>query len=511
VSIGTVYLIGAGPGDPSLITLRGSELLKQCDVVLYDALAHPGLLAMARPSAELEFVGKRGGQKSHHQSEINERLIELARSGKSVARLKGGDPLLFARGGEEMEALAKAGVPYEVIPGVSSPIAVSAYAGIPLTHRELSSSVLFVTGKGREQPGTDGLSWSFLARYRGTICILMGMSSLIDTTQQLIAHGKDADTAVAVVQWGARSEQATVVGNLATIAQKVEQAQLGSPALIIIGPVVGLREQLRWFDSKPLFGKRILVTRAPHQAEAFNTLLRYEGAIPLSCPTIAIHPPSDTTLMENAFANLDSYDWVVFTSPNGARVLLEMMTTHRRDARVFGKAKIAVIGPGTGRALEHHGIIPDLVAKEHVGEGLGRAILEQADPGSKVGRVLLWRAQVARDALPEMLRECGYVVDVVPAYETRTPNMQDTSLLREALVRGEIDYITFTSSSTASNFVHLFEDIIHEISRHTRFASIGPITTKTLRSFNLDVHVTAQTFTLTGLIDALKRASSPEP
>jgi uroporphyrinogen III methyltransferase/synthase len=506
VNQGKVYLIGAGPGDPGLITVRGREVLGKCDVVLYDALAHPALLAHLGPGAEAEFVGKRGSEESEPQERINERLIELARAGRVVGRLKGGDPLLFARGAEEALALADSGIPFEIIPGISSPVAVAAYAGIPLTHRDLASSVLFLTGTSRSDTGPDGHDWRRLATRAGTICVLMGMRRLREIAASLIEHGRAPDAPTAVIQWGARPEQRTVVAPLREIADRVEQEGVSSPALVIIGAVVALRERLRWYDNRPLFGLRVLVTRAREQASNLSHRLREEGASPVEIPTLTFHPPPDPALLDRKAREVGSYDWLALTSVNGVERFFEALERQGLDARALGGVRVAAVGPGTAAALRARGIRAELIPAEFRGEALASALLAQPRPAldRPWPRVLLPRALVARDVFPELIRAAGGEVDIVPAYETRPPGPDARDALRDLLLRRELDLITLTSSSAVTNLLDLVGPDALDLLRPVALASIGPITTATAEKAGLSVAITASTSTIEGLVEAMK-------
>jgi uroporphyrinogen III methyltransferase / synthase len=494
---GKVYLIGAGPGDPGLITVRGLELLSRADAVLYDALAHPALLD-ACPQAEKRNVGKRFGQDSAVQQAINAELIALARAGKRVVRLKGGDPLLFARGAEELQALQEAGIAFEIVPGVSSPLAASAYSGIPLTHRELSSSVTFITGSDREGKEWSPASWQKLATATDTICIFMGMRRIEEIMQAIIAGGRDASTQLAVVQWAARPEQRVVSGTLSSIAARVRAEGITNPAVIIVGEVVALREQLRWFDSRPLFGKSLLVPRPAEQGKATATAIRARGANARLLPAIEIRDPVDPAPLKRALAELGSFDWVLFTSANGVTRFTRALSAAGLDARAFASAKIGAIGPKTAVALEGFGLRADVIAEEFVGEGLARAVLTHGVPR----RVLVARAQVARDVLPDLLREAGAEVEVVPVYETVTADAGEA--LRAHFERGEIDVALFTSSSTVNAVVDALGERAVELLSRVTVASIGPITSQTLSERGVRADLVAKVFTVDGLLDALE-------
>jgi uroporphyrinogen III methyltransferase/synthase len=495
-----VWLVGAGPGDPGLITVRGLEVLRNAEVVLTDALAHPALLE-ACPQAEIRYVGKRFGEDSAVQEAITREMIAIAQSGRSVVRLKGGDPLLFARGGEESLALAEAGVPFEIVPGISSPVAASTYAGIPLTHRDVSKSVTFITGSDRAGKEWSPEAWRKLATATDTICVLMGMRRLEEIVRAILDGGRSPQTPAAVIQWGTRPEQRVVTCELGTLPERARSAGLKNPAIIVVGEVVALRERLAWYDTKPLFQKTLFLPRPHAQAAQSARAIRERGAEPLVLPMIEIHPPKEPERVERAIAELASYAWVLFTSANGVRCFFDALRTAGRDARAFANAKIGVIGPKTAAALEPYGLRPDVVAKEFVGEALARALCEVAPPG----KVLLARALVARDALPNALTSAGFEVDVVPVYETRPASDAQRELLRNGLANGSIDVALFTSSSTVTETIAaLGSDAAAQLARVT-VASIGPVTTRTLVEAGVRADVTASEYTVEGLLDALER------
>jgi uroporphyrinogen III methyltransferase/synthase len=502
MTLGKVYLVGAGPGDPGLITVRGLEVLSRADAVLYDALAHPALLD-ACPHAEKRHVGKRYGQESAAQSAINEALVTLARAGKQVVRLKGGDPLLFARGAEELSALHEAGIPFEIVPGVSSPVAASAYSGIPLTHRDLSSSVTFITGSDREGKEWSPESWLKLSTATDTICILMGMRRIEEIMLAIVAGGRNPATQAAVIQWAARPEQHVVTGTVATIAALARAENVANPAVIIVGDVVGLRTQLRWFDSRPLFGKSLLVPRPAEQGRATAAAIRARGASPVLLPAIEISEPEDAAPLDAALSNLRAFDWVLFTSANGVERFMRALTHSGLDARAFANAKIGVIGPKTAAALASFGLIADAVADEFIGEGLARAVLAQGTPK----RVLLARALSARDTLPELLRAAGADVAVVPVY--RTVASDAGAALKDQFERAEIDVALFTSSSTVSAVVEGLGPGARELLSRVTVASIGPITSQALAERGIQVDVVASSYTVDGLLDALETHFAP--
>lgn len=498
---GTVYLVGAGPGDPKLLTLRGKECLERADVVLYDHLANPALLAYAPAGAERIYVGRRGRGRYQCQEEVNRLLLEKARAGKVVVRLKGGDPFVFGRGGEEAEAVAAAGLPFEVVPGVTAAVAVPAYAGIPVTHRAWASTVSFVTG--HEDPGKGGtaLEWPRLATASGTLVFLMGMKNLGTIVDHLLAEGKPADTPVALVRWGTRANQRTVVGTLGDIQGKAKKAGLEPPTVIVVGDVVRLRDQLNWFERRPLFGKRVLVTRPTDQAPELSALLAEAGAEPIECPTIQVVPPEDWAELDGAVADLARFQWLVFTSVNGVRLFMERLRRRGRDARALTGLRLCCIGPRTARELEQWGLRADLVPSEFQAEGLLEALAAAGVAGQ---RVLIPRAAVARELLPEQLRGLGCDVRVVTAYRTVLPSVA-VEELKDRLRRRELDVLTFTSSSTAANFRRLFEsrEEMVELTAGTTVACIGPITARTAAEAGLPVAITASRNTVPALVEAL--------
>ncbi len=498
---GKVWLVGAGPGDPELITVRGRAVLEAAEVVLHDALSHPALLELC-PGAEIHDVGKRYDRPSASQDRINAELVAFARAGRRVVRLKGGDPLLFARGAEEALALAAAGVPFEIVPGIASPVAASAYAGISLTHRGLSSSVTFITGSDREAREWSPEAWERLATATDTICVLMGVRRLEPITAALIRGGRGPDTPAAMVQWGARAEQRVVTATLGTIAAAVRAAGLGSPAILFVGDVVGLRDALAWYDRQPLFGRRILVPRPRSQAAETVAALRARGAEPIVFPLVEITPPPAPEPFAAAVAGLHRHDWVVFTSANGVAATFAELERQRRDARAFGGAKVAAIGPRTAAALERRGIVADRIADAYVAEALADALLEGEPPG----RVLLLRAAEAREVLPERLRAAGCRVDAVVAYETRPLGDAARAELRALVAAGRVDTVLLTSGSIARAFAAALGSPPPTPS--PLVASIGPVTSAAARAAGLEVAVEAAVYTVEGLLDALERALS---
>jgi uroporphyrinogen III methyltransferase/synthase len=479
----TVYLVGAGPGDPGLLTRRGEELLRRADVVVYDRLASPALLDVVPPGAELVDVGKAPGRVEMAQEQINELLVARGAAGLDVVRLKGGDPFVFGRGGEEAEACRDAGVGFEVVPGVTSAIAAPAYAGIPVTHRGLSTSVTVVTG--HEDPTKSGsdTDWAALARAGGTLVVLMGAGRAPDIAAALLAGGRPGSTPVAAVRWGTRPEQRTVRGTLATIAQLGIEA----PSAIVIGEVAGL--DLGWFEHRPLFGRRIVVTRAREHASELRVRLEQLGAQVIEIPTIAFEP------IDVALPALHRYDWLVFTSANGVEAFFERgLAAAGLDARALASVRVASIGPGTNQALARHGIRGDLVPDQSVAESLLDAF---PAPASLDSRVLLARAEAARDVLPEGLAARGYAVDVLAVYRTVAVVPDPTALT--CLHAGDVDAITFTSSTTVTNFC----DAVGTLEHCPVVVSIGPVTSATARTRRLRVDAEADPHTIDGLVDAL--------
>src|SRR5574337_1353313 len=454
--MGKVYLIGAGPGDPGLFTLRGVTCLREADVIVYDYLANPRLLSYAKPDAELIYVGKKGGNgDAATQVEIDRLLIEKALAGKVVARLKGGDPFIFGRGGEEGEELFQAGVPFEVVPGITSAIAVPAYAGIPLTHRDHASTVAILTGHEDPLKQLSLIAWEKVATGIGTLVFLMGCGNLRSIVDKLLEHGRAKETPAAVMRWGTKPEQETVAGTLDTIVELAQRRGIGPPAVLVVGDVVRLRERLNWFERRPLFGKRILITRTREQAGRFAELLEGQGAEVLELPLIEIAPPKSWKPLDQAIERIETYRWVIFTSANGVDAFFSRLRELRRDARRLGAARICAIGPATADTLERYTIIPDLVPAEFRAEGVIEALKPYDLQGAKI---LLPRAEVARDLLPADLERRGATVDVVPVYRT-VQSRTAGDVLKPLLQDRKIDLVTFTSSSTVTNFVEALGQI----------------------------------------------------
>ena len=494
---GKVFLIGAGPGDPGLLTLKGKRCLEEADVVVYDALANPRLLQHARSDAELVYVGKRAARHTLPQEEIGRLLVERARAGKVVARLKGGDPFIFGRGGEEAEDLAAAGIPFEVVPGVTAAVAAPAYAGIPLTHRDFTSTVAFVTGHEDPTKDATGIAWDKLATGIGTLVFFMGVSQLPEIVGRLLQHGRSPDTPAAVIRWGTRAEQEVVTGPLRDLPEKCRGMK--PPALIVVGEVVTLREKLRWFEAKPLFGKRILVTRAREQASSFAQILEAAGAEVLEFPTIRIVPPESWAPLDAALGQLRDYQWVIFTSANGVRFFWERLRHAGRDLRDLFGITVCAIGPATAEALLRLGVQADIVPAEFKAEALVEAIGEEHVRGS---RILLARAAEAREVIPEELARRGAQVDVVPAYRT-VKSTADAEELRTMLREGKIHAVTFTSSSTVKHFLDLVGEETASLLNQVTVASIGPITAETAARCGIVSHIVPESYTIPALAEAL--------
>jgi uroporphyrinogen III methyltransferase/synthase len=497
---GVVYLIGAGPGDPDLITVKGKECLRMADVIVYDNLVNESILSLARRDAEFIYVGKRRGYHTMSQGEINELLIEKAHKGLMVARLKGGDPFIFGRGGEEAMDLSEAGVHFEVIPGVTSAIAVPTYAGIPLTHRDFSSTTCFITG--HEDPTKKGsnINWASLAQSSGTLVFLMGIGNLGKITKQLIQGGKSPTTPAAVIGSGTTSQQITVTGTLSTIDDQAKEAGLSPPGVIVVGDVVQLRKHLKWFEVRPLFGKSILITRPEEQAGDFARILAGLGARCEVFPTIQIVPPETWDGLDGAIRDLSSYEWILFTSVNGVHYFFERLTRAGKDARSLGGINIGVIGPKTKEALCAKGVRPELIPDTYWTEGLAEELKGYSLRGKKI---LLPRPRIARDDLSHTLSELGAVVDEVEAYLTRRPEYGPDRLM-QLFQNGRIDLITFTSPSTVSNFIEICRDnAMAEKVSGIPVACIGPVTAKAAAEHGLSVAVTPDEYTINSLARAI--------
>jgi len=499
---GKVYLVGAGPGDPGLITVKGLECVKKADVIIYDNLVNKKFLDFAKRGAEIVFVGKMGGVHTLPQEKINALLLKKAKRGKVVARLKGGDPFIFGRGGEEAEALSAAGLSYEVVPGVTSAIAAPAYGGIPLTHRDYTASATFITGHEDPTKGEGRVSWDNVAASKGTIIFLMGMKNLDQNMARLIEMGRDPKTPVALIRWGTTTRQETVLGRLDTIVERAREKRLRPPVVAVVGEVVALRERLNWFETRPLFGKKVMVTRSAEQAGKFSALLEREGAEPYEFPTIATVPPPRWRELDDAIKHLSRYHWILFTSVNGVGGFFKRLEKSGRDLRELKGVNICAIGSSTARAVEKRGIKVDFTPREYRAEGVLKGLGRR---GIKGKRFLLPRAVKAREIVPEEIERRGGKIDVVPTYRTVRPRGKVNGA-RRLLTDGEIDVVTFTSSSTVANFMAMFrKEEGAALLSGTRVACIGPITAETACGYGVVVDIMPETSTMEGLTEAMAR------
>lgn len=504
VKPGKVYLVGAGPGDPNLITVRGKYLLEKAEVIVYDYLAGKKLLKHVPDDAEYIYVGKKGGVRHPvPQDKINQLLIDKAKAGKFVVRLKGGDPFIFGRGGEEIQELHAAKVAFEIVPGVTSATAAATYAGIPITHRDFTASVAFLTGHEDPTKENSNIDWAKLATGAGTLVIYMGIKNLPIIVENLLKHGRAASTPVAVVRWASTPEQRSVVGTLETITQVVQDAEIKPPSLIIVGEVVSLRDTINWFEKRPLFGKKILVTRTREQASELVSGLEEHGAHCVECSTINIQPNDSYEVLDGEFERLDEYHWILFTSLNGIKYFFERLYEKGLDARDMRGPSIGVVGKSTADLLHTYGLNADLIPPTFTGEGLGRSLLDQGVEGRNV---LLPRALQAREILPEILRGAGARVTVAPVYKNVLPEGRKEDL-REELESGTVDMITFTSSSTVRNFLSMLEpkdeQELTDLLKDVKIAAIGPITAKTVTDNGLTVDLQPESYTISDMVDAV--------
>src|SRR6266516_3626192 len=494
---GKVYLVGAGPGDLGLITLRAKERIENADVIIYDHLVNPETLAWARDDAEIIYVGKTPGESRSNQNEINALLIEKAHEGKQVVRLKGGDPFVFGRGAEEAQAIADAGIPFEVVPGITSAIAGPAYAGIPMTHRAHNSHVTFFTGHEDPAKTESAIDYAALAKLGGTQVMLMGVERLGSITSEMMKQGVRGDLPVALVRWATNGQQETLTGTLRDIAQKAAANSFAAPAVAVFGEVVALRDKLNWYEKRPLLGKRIVVTRTRKQASVLSSKLRSLGADVIELPTIRIEPPTDLREFAELVQDAHIYDWIVFTSANGVDAFFNIFFKLYDDAREIGAVRIATIGPATAQRVKDFHLHVDLQPEEFVAEAVSREFKKQGNIENL--RILLVRAEKARDARPKELSAMGAIVDEGFAYRT-VPETRDTSGARRQLAQDGADLITFTSSSTVENFVTLGLPW----PKGMRIASIGPITSKTVRDQGLKVDVEAHRHDIDGLVQTIR-------
>ncbi len=499
---GTVYLVGAGPGDAGLLTLRGAELLARAEVVVYDGLVNLELLRLAPQSAEMVFGGKRPLDRALPQEQLNALLIARAREGKCVVRLKGGDPYIFGRGGEEAEELANAQIPFEVVPGISSVVAAPNYAGIPLTHRDYCSSFTVLTGhEDASKPETD-LDLDLIAKIPGTKVILMGVQRIRSIAESLISHGMPAETPVGMVRWGTTGQQQSIQGTLATIAEVVAETKFKPPAVTVIGDVVKLRDKLNWFEHRPLFGRRIVVTRTRDQASQLSRQLLELGAEVLEVPTIKIVRPDRHEGLVDAILGLNAYDWIVFTSANGVTMFFDLFFKTFEDLRDIGGVRIAAVGPGTAAKLKEVHLKVDLMPEEYLAPKIASAFAKFESLDNL--RILLLRAQVANPELPAVLEAMGAIVDDVPCYKT-APETEDRNGASARMLELGADWVTFTSASTVENF-HARFNLPELVARfpNLKLASIGPETTKAIAALGLKPAIEAKEHTIEGLVRAIQ-------
>jgi uroporphyrinogen III methyltransferase/synthase len=502
--LGKVYLVGAGPGDPGLITVKGLQLLSRAEVVVYDYLASKKLLKHVPKEAEFIYAGKKGGgHHAHTQDEINQMLVDHARAGKMVVRLKGGDPFIFGRGGEEIEKIVEAGIPFEVVPGVTSATAAATYAGIPITHRGYTASVAFVTGHEDPTKKDSTIAWDKLATAVGTLVFYMGIKNLPSISEKLIANGRDPKTPVAVIRWASTPEQHSVYGTLEDIADIVHREDIKPPAIVVVGDVVTLREKIDWFEKRPLFRKRILVTRTREQASELIARLEDLGADCVEGATISIEPPDSWEDLDRALAEMETYQWVLFTSINAIQFFFKRLHEKGMDARALKGPKLGVVGKATAEYLLQFGLKADLLPEEFTGEGLAKSLVHEGISGS---RILIPRALKAREILPEILQQAGAEVSVVPVYQNKRPEGHEEEL-RTLFENHAIDMITFTSSSTVTNFLHMLnagsEEKLKELLEGVKIAAIGPITAETIRKNNLQIDVQPETYTIPDLVESI--------
>ncbi|HZK43673.1 MAG TPA: uroporphyrinogen-III C-methyltransferase [Syntrophomonadaceae bacterium] len=497
---GLVYLVGAGPGDPGLFTLKGKTVLEKADVIIYDRLVSSRILAFAPSNAELIYVGKISGNHAMSQDEINALLVQKAKAAKVIVRLKGGDPFLFGRGGEEALYLRENGIDFEIVPGITSAISVPAYAGIPVTHRDSTSSLTIVTG--HEKPGKheSSINWNELANSVSTVVFLMGVENLEYITESLINAGKDPRTPIALIRWGTLPEQEILTGNLEDIVIQVKNVGFKPPAVIVVGEVVNLREKLSWVENKPLWGKRIIVTRARAQASNLVERIAELGAEPIEFPTITIEREDNYIALHNAFANISNYDWLIFTSVNAVKIFFDELKNVNMDIRQLQNIKICAIGPATREVLEEKGIIVDTMPDEYRAEGIIEELKTRILPNQWV---LLPRARGARSIIPKTLKSWGINVNEVHLYKAVAEKRVSKEMF-ETIINGEVDFITFTSSSTVDNFVNIVgKDNALRINKKAKIACIGPITAKTAEQAGFSIDVMAKNYTIEGLIEAI--------
>lgn len=494
---GICYLVGAGPGDPGLLTLRAKECLEMADVVVYDYLCNIDILNHAPTTSEKIYAGKKVADHAIPQDQLNDLLVKLSLEGKTVVRLKGGDPFVFGRGGEEAQELHESGIPFEIVPGISSSVAGPAYAGIPVTHRDHCSQLTIFTGHEDPTKEDTALDYSKIGSSDGTKVMLMGVGQLAKVTQMMIDGGASPDTPVALIRWATTGSQKTLVGKLNDIASRSEDVGFKAPAVAVFGEVVKLRESLNWFEGRPLFGKKIVVTRTRSQAGELSAHLRCLGADVDEMPTIRIEPPENIKEFAQLVQDAHKYSWIIFTSPNGVDSFFDMFFKLYKDARSIGGAKIAAIGPGTQKRVQHYHLSVDLIPDEYVAESLVRKLLDEGSVENEM--ILLVRPSSARDIIAEGLAEAGAIVDEAIAYQTVSESEDPTGAV-ERFQAGDTDLVTFTSSSTVESFL----DMDLPIPEHLMIASIGPITSQTLQSAGLQVDIEAKESNIPGLVSAIE-------
>jgi uroporphyrinogen III methyltransferase/synthase len=497
---GFVYLVGAGPGDPGLITVRGRDSIVSADVVIYDYLANMSLLQYASPDAELIYAGKVGGAHNREQWQINELLVNKAQAGNIVVRLKGGDPFIFGRGGEECEALVEAGIPFEIVPGITSGIAAPAYAGIPLTHREYTTSVAFVTGHESSGKEASEIDWDRLSLGSGTLVFYMGMKNLPHIADNLLARGRSPETPVALIRWGTRPEQEVLIGTLADIAAKARKTAFKPPAITVIGEVVNLREKLRWFDNRPLFGKGVMITRASDRAGEFSGILTELGARVFECPTISIIPPDNYAELDQAVGTLERFDWIIFTSYNAVKYFFRRLHAFKLDSRAISSRLVCSVGPKTAAALACYGVRADLLPADYKAEGVVEAFSSLDVTGKKA---LFPRADRARDIIPNGLRQLGMEVESPIAYRNVIPEELPRETI-QALEDNRIHCAVFTSSSTIENLASMVgENRLLHLLEGVAIAAIGPITARSCRELGLRVDIEPSEHTIDALAEEI--------
>ena len=498
---GMVYLVGAGPGDYRLISMKAVDCLKMADVVVYDRLADDRILRWAPETAEYIYVGKASSNHTMKQEDINQLLVDKAKEGKCVVRLKGGDPFVFGRGGEEGLLLRQNKLPFEIVPGITSAISVPAYAGIPVTHRAVATSFAVVTGHEDPTKGQSNMRWEHLATGVDTLVFLMGVANLPHITSKLIENGRSADTPAAVIRWGTKPEQRTLITTVGKAAEDVAKHGIKPPAIFIVGEVVNLRDSLQWFDNlsqRPLFGKKILVTRARSQASQLTAKLENLGAEVMETPAIALADPADNyAALDKALDHVADYHWLIFTSANGVERFFARLFKSGKDARALGYAKLAAIGSATAEKLRQYGLVADVIPQEYRAEGVVEALKGKLPPHAKI---LLPRAEEAREVLPDTLREMGAEVEVAPAYRTVCGQVDGEALASE-LKEGRIDMVTFTSSSTVKNLVKIIGSA--EALKGVKTACIGPVTADTAKSLGIEPDIIAKEYTIDGLVEAI--------